>query len=166
MTPIEARLTKLAAELQREWSFVEQHLARAQSVDPSSSGPDAAYVALALDHAYQAFETLLLRTDRSMGLPERSGDRWHIELLDDARLALPGLRPPVYPDVVARDWHALLRFRHFLRHAYAADLDPEELDRNTSRLERAVVATAPVLASLVAALLVDRPRDLPVDGQG
>ena len=156
MTPIEARIVKLAAEVQRDWSFVEQQLATARSVEPEHGGPEAAYVALALDHAYQAFESMLVRLDRALGLPPRSGDRWHIEILEDARVSLPGLRPPVYPDGTARDWMALLRFRHFLRHAYSVELDPDELRGIASRLERAVEQTAPVIASLVASLIGER----------
>ena len=65
---------------------------------------------------------------------------------------MAGLRPALYPPDAARDWDALLRFRHFLRHADAATLDPERLRLNAERLGRAVAATDPYVASLRAAL--------------
>ena len=36
-------------------------------------------------------------------------------------------------------------FRHFLRHAYAADLEPDELRRTAARLDLAVVESAPTI---------------------
>jgi hypothetical protein len=50
------------------------------------------------------------------------------------------------------DWEKLLGFRHFLRHAYAVELDPLQLGRNVERLERAVAATEPLMAAVIAAL--------------
>ena len=118
----------------------------------SRGAPQAALVALSLDHAYQAFETILTRVERAIGLPERAGGSWHAALLSDAALALPGLRPPLFPSSALADWDALLRFRHFLRHAYVVDLDPERLATNCARLERSVAATDPFLAALWTAL--------------
>ncbi len=77
MSPSDARVVLLRAEVRRDWSAVLDHRARADSVDPGDSEPNAAFVAMALHHAYQAFETLLLRLERSLGLPGRDGERWH-----------------------------------------------------------------------------------------
>lgn len=152
MSPLDARVAVLAAELQREWGLVTAHLAKARSVDPARGDAEAALVALALDHAYQAFETLLVRVERALGLPTRSGADWHAEILTDAGSAVPGLRPAAYPAEAASDWHDLRRFRHFLRHAYAVELDADRLRTNVARLERAVGATEPHVAAVVAAL--------------
>jgi hypothetical protein len=110
-------------------------------------------VALSLDHAYQAFETILLRLERSAGLPERTGRAWHTALLGDAAIAVTGLRPAVFPPESLADWDAVLRFRHFLRHAYVITLDPEKLRGNVARLERAVASTEPWLDVLLKAIL-------------
>ena len=59
MSPDEARLALLRAELRRDWQQAERHLAGARSVDPAEGDAQAALVALSLDHAYQSFETLL-----------------------------------------------------------------------------------------------------------
>lgn len=152
MSPLEVRIAKLIDELRRDWEAIETHLSRAQSVQPDSGQAEAALVALSLDHAYQAFETLLVRLERALGLPERTGANWHAEVLFDACRPLPGVRPAVYPDEAKRDWEQLLRFRHFLRHAYTVDLEADRLERNRARLARAVTATRPFIDALIGAL--------------
>ncbi|MBI5480601.1 MAG: hypothetical protein HY906_17215 [Deltaproteobacteria bacterium] len=152
MSPLDARVAVLVAELQREWGQIAVHLAKAGSVDPASGDAAAALVALSLDHAYQAFETWLVRLERALGLPERGGAGWHLQLLLAAGQPVPGLRPAAYPMEAASDWDDLRRFRHFLRRAYAVALDPEKLRANVARLERAVAATDPHVAAVVAAL--------------
>jgi hypothetical protein len=161
MSPTDVRLAALKVEVERDWREVERQLERARSVDPRRSAPEAAFVALALDHAYQAMEQILLTLERALRLPERSGalrlpersgEHWHRSLLRDAAESLPGVRPPLIPVEAEGDWEKLLGFRHFLRHAYAVELDPLELARNVERLERAVAATKPLVAAVVAAL--------------
>lgn len=158
MTPLDARVAKLIADIERDWQQVEAHAAKACSVDASEGEPQAALVALSLDHAYQAFETLLVRLERALGLPERTGPTWHAQILFESAEALPDLRPPVYPQDAADDWEALLRFRHFLRHAYAVELNPDRLRANAQRLDRAVGATARYVRALVSSLEADRRR--------
>jgi hypothetical protein len=85
-------------------------------------------------------------------LPERTGAAWHLKILVESGEAIPGLRPAVYPLEVTADWEALLRFRHFLRHAYTVDLDAEKLSSNLARLERAAEATDPFVTALLTAL--------------
>lgn len=152
MSPITARLAMLVAEIERDWKQVEMQLQEALSVEPQDGKPQAALVALSLDHAYQAFESLLLRVEAALGLPVRSGAEWHTRLLEDAMMPLNGVRPEVYPPSVAGEWNHLLRFRHFLRHAYGAPLDAARLRDNRQRLQSAVTATAPFLRELVQAL--------------
>ena len=152
MSPADGRIVQLVAEIERDWLQVKEQLARSQSVDATVGEAQAALVALSLDHAYQAFETILLRIERALGLPERQGSHWHSRALDDASAPLVGLRPPVFPPAARGDWEALLRFRHFLRHAYAVPLDPEELAKNRTRLERAVARSADFVTSLVDVL--------------
>jgi hypothetical protein len=93
-----------------------------------------------------------VRIERALGLPARGGAEWHAQFLRDAGLAVPGLRHAAYPAEAARDWVALLGFRHFLRHAYVVELDAGKLRTNVAHLERAVAATGPYVAALVAVL--------------
>ncbi len=152
MSPSDARVVLLRAEVRRDWSAVLDHRARADSVDPGDSEPNAAFVAMALHHAYQAFETLLLRLERSLGLPGRDGERWHERILEDACLDLPDLRPAIIDPSAVRAWHELRRFRHFLRHAYTAQLDPSKLCAVRDHLATATAQTAPRIAALEEAL--------------
>ena len=73
MTPADARRAMLRAEAERDWEMVIAQLAGARSVEASAGAPEAALVALSLDHACQAFENLLVRIERALGLPARSG---------------------------------------------------------------------------------------------
>lgn len=152
MSPLESRLAVLKAEVTRDWAQVERHHAIAAETDPHADRAQAALVALSLDHAYQAMEQLLVRVERNLGLPERSGSDWHRQVLSDAALALDGIRPPIIPQEILADWIHLLGFRHFLRHAYAVDLDPVRLRENTERLARAVTSTRMHVEALLAAL--------------
>ena len=152
MSPAEARAALAAAESRRDWETLKTHLARARGADPFHGDAQAALVALSLDHAYQAFEAILVRLERVAGLPERAGASWHSAVLADAALAIPGLRPPIFPAEAHADWDALLRFRHFLRHAYVVALDPSKLVANRDRLDRAVAATDAWLGSVLSGL--------------
>ncbi len=141
------------AELERDWRMVRAHLQRARSVAPSAGPPEASHVALSLDHAYQAFESLLVRLELALGLPRRAGSDWHAAILRAAVEAIPGLRAAIVPRDALTEWEALLSFRHFLRHAYTIDLDPAKLAQNVTRLEAAVATTETPLQGLFAALM-------------
>jgi hypothetical protein len=92
----------------------------------------AAALALSLDRTYTALESIFERIARTLesGLPV--GADWHRALLDDAVLDVPEVRPPVLSVRSARAADRLRRFRHFVRHAYAAELDPDQLTRLAS----------------------------------
>ncbi len=63
MSPADSRTAFLCAECRRDWEAVKAHLSRARATDPSRGEAQAALVALSLDHAYQAFETILVRLE-------------------------------------------------------------------------------------------------------
>jgi hypothetical protein len=155
VTPVDTRAALLCAECRRDWGLVKTHLSRARAAAPGHGDAEAALVALSLDHAYQAFETILVRLERGAGLPERTGANWHITLLADAAIAIPGVRPALFSPEGLAEWDALLRFRHFLRHAYVVNLDGEKLVVNVVRLERAVAATDAWLEAVITGLLGD-----------
>lgn len=152
MSPVDARMLVLASDAERDWDLVVQNLQKAARVDPGGGGPEAAWVALSLAHAYGAFETLLVRLERASGLPERTGATWHRRLLADAARAVPGLRPSLVPAEVEREWGELLGFRHFLHHAYAADLEASKLRPLVESLSTAVAATEPLVREALRVL--------------
>lgn len=152
MSPTDARVLLLCSELDRDWQEVERHLARAKSAEPEASEHAAAFVALELDHAYQAFESLLVRLERGLGLPARTGPNWHRTVLEDAARAIAGLRPAAVPAESLSHWLALMTFRHFLRHAYSAELDAARLIATRDALTNAVGLTLPIVRGLIEAL--------------
>jgi hypothetical protein len=152
VSPADARVLALAADAERDWELVVRNLAQARSVMPAAGAPAAALVALALAHAYAAFETMLIRIERASGLPERTGPSWHRALLADTARPVAGLRPEIVPLAAEGDWAELLSFRHFLHHAYAVGLDAERLARLVERLEAAVTATEPVVREALRSL--------------
>lgn len=152
MSPAEARTLVLAAEIERDLAQIERHAERTLRFSADAGDPEAAYVALSLDHAYQAFESMLVRIERSFGLPRRDGAEWHREILREAALPIPGLRPAIIPSSVEQAWGELLGFQHFLRHAYSYDLDARRLTVLRDHLQDAVASTAPLVRQLVASL--------------
>jgi hypothetical protein len=155
MSPTEVRVIVLRAEIERDWQQVKRHAETCAATDPRLGTPEAALVALSLDHAYEAFEQMLCRIERALRLPERSGQHWHRRLLADATEPLPGVRPAIVPKSAERAWEELLGFRHFLRHAYAVELDPERLIKNVEQLKTAVPFTDPAISTLLHALQSD-----------
>ena len=55
-------------------------------------------------------------------------ERYHIDLLRRMRLEIDGIRPALVSDDAFDLLDELRRFRHFFRHAYTAELNPEKLD--------------------------------------
>lgn len=148
----DARVAALRSELTRDWEMVLRHRDGARSVDPTSGRPESALVALSLDHAYQAFETLLVRIERALGLPERLGAEWHRAILSASARPISDLRAAVVAPDSERDWDELRRFRHFLRHAYTVELDPTRLAAGVVRLECAVSRDDANIRALIDAL--------------
>jgi len=94
--------------------------------DPAILRGATAALALTLHRWYSALEAMLERIERAFGtLP--SGGEWHRDLLEGATWPIPGVRPSVLPRDSIEPLRELLRFRHFLRHAYAVELDPTRL---------------------------------------
>lgn len=153
MSPTQVRLAALRVEVQRDWDQVERHARTCAATDPRRGPAEAALVALSLDHAYQAFEQILVRIEQALGLPERTGQHWHRRLLAEVTEALPGIRPAIVPKAVERHWEELLGFRPFLRHAYAVEPDPERLIRNVDHLQAAVAGTVAPMGEVLSALV-------------
>lgn len=106
-------LTERAGELDR---FVAE--------SPGREEIQAAALALVLERTYTGLEGLLERIVGAFdGAPHRQGVDWHRSVLEAASLDVPRLRPAILQrSASAAD--ELRRFRHFVRHAYAAALDP------------------------------------------
>jgi len=77
---------------------------------------------------YCGVERIFERTAGELngGLP--NGPAWHKILLDNMRLAIPGLRPAVVTTDTARLLGTFLDFRHKFRHIYGLGLEFEKLE--------------------------------------
>lgn len=99
----------------------------ALSLRPEADRDRLARAAWSLHHAYSGIEAILERTMRTIegSLPE--GPDFHKALLDAAALTIEGVREPLLSEPTVAALHDLRAFRHFVRHAYAVELDPERL---------------------------------------
>ena len=109
--------------------------------------PELVLLAVNLHGYYTALETLLERVARLLDDELPTGPSWHQELLDQMRIQLPGLRPPVIPGECLPELNELRRFRHFFRNAYVLDLDAAKVRRQQQCL---AAIHAPLRASLDA----------------
>jgi len=64
------------------------------------------------------------------------GSRWHKNLLERMRLNIEPLRPALIRNDTYQCLDDLRTFRHFFRHAYEADLDPEKVSLVMNRAMR------------------------------
>jgi len=88
--------------------------------------PVLALLAVDLDQYYTAIEATLEAVVRAFDGPAPKGGDWHARLLDTVGQA-GDTRPPVLGEGTVSSLLPLMRFRHFMRHAYAVELDWEKL---------------------------------------
>lgn len=100
-----------------------------------------AQAAWALHHAYSGIEAILERVMRSIEGSVPEGPDYHKAVLDAAALRIEGVREPLLSPATVAALHDLRAFRHFVRHAYAVDLDPDRL----ADLQRRAAALRPDL---------------------
>jgi hypothetical protein len=108
---------------------------------------DVVVLAVHLHGYYTALETLLERIARLLDQEVPSGPTWHVELVQQMRVDVAGVRPAVVPAEIVTDLHHLRRFRHFFRNAYLLQLDPVRVGEHARRMLR---VHPPLLAALAA----------------
>jgi hypothetical protein len=140
-----ARARRLLAEIRADRQILtlrteETRRAASDPAELAASSDRLAALALALDRTYTVLESILERVARALegGLPA-AGD-WHRTLLRNAQLEIPAVRPPILRSEVIAAADQLRRFRHFLRHAYAAELEASRLKRLVDRWQRVLPA--------------------------
>lgn len=127
-----ARLQRLVAEVRDDLRQTEEIGHRivtyeAQLAAPGCPPEVAGFVGVLLHRWYTACEAALERIERVIVGSVPGGEAWHQDLPRLASLEIPDARPPVLARVTSQALLPYLRFRHFLRHAYAVELDPFEL---------------------------------------
>ncbi len=131
-TPEPGAVAELAEDITRIASALDEIATTVRgAVGTQGSLPEApqtlAYVAIHVAHYYNALEEAFERSARLFGTSSHAGPTWHADLLRHAARPLPTLRPPLVPEDRREPARELLRFRHFLRHAYAIRFDPERM---------------------------------------
>jgi len=135
-----AAIARLRAEILADREALGTRVEHANAILQrwSSEPPEEPYLAFAavtLHAWYTGLETLLERVARQIDCEVPAGDASHRSLLSQAMTEIEGLRPAVLSRALERDLVELLSFRHFFRHAYAVELDPEKLRPLLHRLE-------------------------------
>jgi hypothetical protein len=135
MTSVEAGaalLRRLLAEIAADRRALTNRTTEVQRFSTPVPAPPAerpAALALALDRAYTALESILERVARTLEGGAPVGEDWHRALLQNAALEIEKVRPPILGGSSLAAADELRRFRHFLRHAYAAALDADHIAR-------------------------------------
>lgn len=147
------RLRLFLARLERDRKSVaevHERLRRAEE-RARTSGPDlvsVAGVALYLQNLYTALEELLRRVAVELDGSAPVGDDWHRELLEQMTLEVDEVRPRLLDDRLRADLDLLRRFRHLVRHAYAAEYDWDEMQSPLATAHRVVKALPEAIAEL------------------
>jgi hypothetical protein len=119
----------LRVEIGSDGEAFDARVAELESLTLSATTADAnllARAAVALHHAYGAFEAMIARIAKVFDT-EPTGTNWHRSLLETMAQEVPGIRPAVVSSAALADLRDLLAFRHFFRHAYVVPLDAARL---------------------------------------
>ena len=93
-----------------------------------------------LQDFYNGIERVFTRIARELngGIPE--AEHWCRQLLDDMKLAIPEVRPPVIDEGLARALGEFLGFRHVFRNIYGGALEAGRLKPLEERLPETLAA--------------------------
>jgi hypothetical protein len=128
MTAGIAELSALLAEVDRAIAALEQHASdiarhRPAGVPDPPDESELAFIGVQMSAWYNALEDLFSRVARAFGESPAAGDAWHTELLRRMAAPAPHVRPALVAPALYAALLTVLKFRHFLRHAYAVRLD-------------------------------------------
>jgi hypothetical protein len=134
-------LAVLRAELKSDVDGMDRQARELQELlgrweDVSADRPWLTVCAVALHAWYTALETGLERVARALDRHVPAGPRSQLELVQQLAVEVPGVRPAVLAPEVLADLRELLKFRHFFRHAYNAELSPGLIEIEARRLVR------------------------------
>ncbi len=142
MSPLElteSALRRLLADVVPDLETLDQvaaRIAKARGTQTDTESDDAAraYLATELHRYYTALESVLERILRCVDGSVAAGTTWHRDLLRQASRQVPETRPAILGAAVVAELSHLLSFRHFFRHAYAVELDWDELEAHRRRV--------------------------------
>lgn len=158
------RLMRLRAEVGADRAAMEARAAEVGELlrrwdrEGGLGRPELVLLAVNLHGWYTALETALERIARLLDQSVPDGNSWHVDLLVQMQLEVPGVRPAVISKSAEPGLHELRKFRHFFRNAYVLDLDPALVRQRAGDLSRvgdAVTAGLLALEAHIAATLVE-----------
>ena len=140
MTPEEAFARRLAAEIEHDLERLEQlreELATAPRGDDTFTLRARGSI---LHDFYSGIERVFVRIAEELngGLPQ--GEQWHLQIITDMSLEIPGVRPPVIDTALAEVLADFLRFRHVFRNVYGSPLQAERMPPLEERLPRVLAS--------------------------
>lgn len=130
-------LTRLRRELADDRDAMTARVAEMEKAAPRlGEAPWVSHTAVALHGWYTALEAAFERIARELDGEVPRGERWHRDLLSQATVEVPGIRPAVVSRELLPELLELLAFRHFFRHVYAVAFDPDKLEPEIERVRR------------------------------
>ena len=152
------RLRRLEAEVAADISALRAREAEIRDLtarwaaDGRLGRSELIVVAVNLHGWYTALEAGLERVARLLDESVPTGPSWHVDLIEQMRLDIPGLRAALLPAGAIGALHELRKFRHFFRNAYVLDLDPAKVQSRTRDLESVAPSVNDALDRFVAEL--------------
>ena len=127
---LKAEVDSRLREIETIYERIEERRAR---FSETAEGIDS--MAYQIHNLYSAFEQLF-ETVVHFFENRIEEQRYHVDLLRRMRLEIEGMRPVLVSDEAYILLDELRRFRHFFRHAYTAELKPENLVDLLTKAER------------------------------
>jgi hypothetical protein len=128
VSPVQAALVVLAAELRKD---IEAAAEKVRELEPYATaqarGPQVYIPAAVLHHFYTAIESMFDRIFATFEGRLSDAPDSHAQLLNQARLELPEVRPAVIGSSEFALLEELRSFRHLFRNGYGIALKPARL---------------------------------------
>ncbi len=120
--PIEVEIMAQLKEIEGIYKKIE-----IRSKDFEKTPQQTESLAYQLHNLYCAFEDLFRIVADYFENNIIEKDRWHIDILKKMKIEIKGVRPPFISENVYSLLNELRAFRHFVRHAYGYELEPEKV---------------------------------------
>ena len=126
---VEGRMALFRAELSDQWREIGRlhGVVRERLGNFKESQEKVDSMGYKLHNLYCAYEELFQIVARYFE-NQVEPQRYHADLLRRMKLNIPGVRPALISEGTYALLDELRRFRHFFRHAYGVDLDPERVE--------------------------------------
>lgn len=124
------RFSILKAEIEEQLGLIRQiHMRIKEKLATFKNSKDSVdSMAYRLHNLYGAYEELF-EIIANFFENQIEGTRYHVDLLRRMKLNIEGIRPSLLSEETYLLFDELRRFRHFFRHTYAVELDPDRVEK-------------------------------------